>query len=385
MGTDPKYFNNDTYGGWESPLVDGSDALANKGLVIGFYHVPSETEVYFKAFITAFNETYSSDWNSESVYGRVDPIYQFKNTTRRVTLAFKIPASTTGEAYGNLAKVQTLLQFLYPTYENIDSATTITQSPLVRIQVMNLLAQTSPGSGDSARNGEALYSNYISQADASSGLLGVINNLSVNHNLENPDIGVIEKGDGDAGNIAILPKMIEVNLDFAVVHEQSLGWQNGTFINQLFPYKAPAVARQTRADMDIPTDNFNPGEFTNSEDPGAPSNTGFPENIKENEDGFLYVAPGSEEDGEAASPYTSEQNFANAQARYSGLFGNARFNRDLRQYMRGDNINEYQESALRGATGYGGSQRDAGSASNRSDADYTVSRRTQRVRGDEGY
>ena len=65
MGGDPKYFNNDTYGGWESPLVDGSDALANKGLVIGFHHVPSSTEVYFKAFITAFNETYSSDWNSE--------------------------------------------------------------------------------------------------------------------------------------------------------------------------------------------------------------------------------------------------------------------------------------------------------------------------------
>ena len=162
-----------------------------------------------------------------------------------------------------MAKVQTLLQFLYPTYENIDSATTITQSPLVRIQVMNLLAQTSPGNGNSDRNGQDLYNSYTSQADASSGLLGVINNLSANHNLENPDIGVIEKG--DAGNIAILPKMIEVNLDFAVVHEQSLGWQNGTFINQLFPYKAPAIARQTKEDMNIPDVGINLAEIPESD------------------------------------------------------------------------------------------------------------------------
>ena len=118
---------------------DGSEGLANKGFVIGFRHVPSETEVYFKAFITTFNETYSSEWNSETVYGRADPIHMFKNTTRKITLAFKVPCFNSEEAYGNLARVQTLLQFLYPTYADINSATTITQSPLVRIQVMNLL------------------------------------------------------------------------------------------------------------------------------------------------------------------------------------------------------------------------------------------------------
>ena len=125
------------------------------------------------------------------------------------------------------------------------------------------------------------------------------------------------------------------------------------------------------------------GEFTNSQDPGAPSNTEFPENIKVNEDGFLYVAPGSEEDGEAANPPVSDQDIENAEARYSGLFGNARYNRDLRQSAR-SNANDYQKSALRG-TMLTGISYDAGSGHSRSDADYTVSRRTQRVRGDEGY
>ena len=73
-----------------TPLyADGSDAYANNGFILSFFHIPSEKQVYFKAFITAYNETYSSDWSAETVYGRGDPIYMFKNTRRTITLAFK--------------------------------------------------------------------------------------------------------------------------------------------------------------------------------------------------------------------------------------------------------------------------------------------------------
>jgi hypothetical protein len=41
-------------------MVDGSDSLANlRHLTISFYHVPSKRSVSFKAFITAFNESYN--------------------------------------------------------------------------------------------------------------------------------------------------------------------------------------------------------------------------------------------------------------------------------------------------------------------------------------
>ena len=348
-----------------SNLIDGTDALANRGLVIGFHHVPSETEVYFKAFITAFNESYSSEWASESVYGRVDPIYMFKNTKRSVTLAFKVPCSTVGEGYDNLAKVQTLLQFLYPSYADVNSATTITQSPLVRIQLMNLLSKVEPGGGSSETNARQLAASYTSTSDASAGLLGVINNLAVNHNLENPEIGVIEK---DASTI--LPKMIEINLDFGVIHEEDLGWKGNSFMSKLFPYNAQQMTPEVwDIPFTLPADQSGlSGEFTNSEDYGAPSNTGYPENIKENEDGFLYVAPGSEEDGEAADPPVSDQDIANAEARYSGLFGNARFNSDLKQYSQQD-ANDYQKSALRGAYSIGPARRGSADAS---DAAYTI-------------
>jgi len=114
-------------------FADGSDALANKGFTIAFRHMISEKEIFFKAFITNFNETYNSDWASEQVYGRVDGIHMFRSTSRTISLAFKVPASSLGEAYENLGRVQQLVQFLYPAYTNVNNASTIGQSPLVRI------------------------------------------------------------------------------------------------------------------------------------------------------------------------------------------------------------------------------------------------------------
>ena len=221
------------------PGAYGEQDLATKGMIIKFTHVPSGNVIAFKAFITAFNETYNSDWAAESVYGRADPIMLFKNTTRKIALAFKVPAMTTGEAYENLGKVQMLTQFLYPTYADTGLAQTITQSPLVRIQVMNLL-QDANGVSNTGGSAKELYNEYNMGAN---GLLGAIGNVTINHNLEG-DIGVVEKGT-DATLKALLPKMIEVNLDFSPIHEHPLGWsadensvfgQFGEDNEVLFPY-----------------------------------------------------------------------------------------------------------------------------------------------------
>ena len=96
-------------------------------------------KVFFKAFITAFNETYTPNFNSTEVFGRTDPIQQYKNTTRNITLAWKLPAASESEAYENLGRAQSLIQMLYPTYLNVDSALTLSQAPLVRLKVMNLV------------------------------------------------------------------------------------------------------------------------------------------------------------------------------------------------------------------------------------------------------
>ena len=74
---------------FKTNLVDGSDSKGNANFTVSFMHVPSETKVYFKAFLTTFNETYKPDWNAETVYGRADPIFMFKNTTRSITVGLE--------------------------------------------------------------------------------------------------------------------------------------------------------------------------------------------------------------------------------------------------------------------------------------------------------
>ena len=233
-----------------SSIYAGEDHLANEaGLVISFHHVPSGKFVFFKAFITAFTDTYAPDWSAETVYGRADPIYLFKNTTRKISLAFKVPAISAGEAYENLSRVQQLVQFLYPTYTDVNNATTIAQSPLVRLKVMNLTRDTSgtvtitqldeipePTTAEELAAAEAelakittesgTYKDYTSDTDSSRGLLGIINSVTVDHNLANSAAGVIEKG-----NNTILPKLIEINLDFSPIHEHPVGWHEGTTLD----------------------------------------------------------------------------------------------------------------------------------------------------------
>ena len=65
--------------------ADGTDGLANnKKLYISFLHEASQTSVFFKAFITSYNETYTPNWQSEAVFGRADKIHNFVQTDRTI-------------------------------------------------------------------------------------------------------------------------------------------------------------------------------------------------------------------------------------------------------------------------------------------------------------
>jgi hypothetical protein len=190
-------------------FADGSDSLANRNFKITITHVPSGRSIDFKAFI----DTYSQDWNSEQVYGRADPLYNFKQTTRRISFGFKMPAASESEAYENLTKAQRLSQFMYPNYADIDGAKTVSQGPLLRLKIMNLLQSTA---GTSVVEGESKLENLYT------------------FNLDG-DSGVFQKSDG-----TILPKLIEVSIgSFNPIHEQHLGWNEEGFSDgSLFPYGA---------------------------------------------------------------------------------------------------------------------------------------------------
>ena len=230
---------------------------AQSGSVVSFLHEPSGKSVYFKAFIIAFNESYSSDWVSETVFGRTDPIQHFKQTTRRISLGLKIPAETDSEAFENLGRVQQLTQYLYPNYTTINNTQTLSQNPFVRLKVMNL-AQKNIAEVVSDLSNAEYYKNYKSTADPGNGLLGVITNLNISHNLENNDVGVITKDSN-----TILPKMIEINLDFTVIHETQLGWNSeGAPLSPTGPY---GIMAGPNAGEDLDVDPGTDGALTPEE------------------------------------------------------------------------------------------------------------------------
>jgi hypothetical protein len=48
---------------------DYSDDLGSSGQHIEFYHLVSQKSVFFKAFVTQFEDQFTSEWNEEEAYG----------------------------------------------------------------------------------------------------------------------------------------------------------------------------------------------------------------------------------------------------------------------------------------------------------------------------
>lgn len=318
--------------------ADGSDGLANnKKLYLSFMHEASQTSVFFKAFITAYNESYTSNWQSEAVFGRADKIHNFVQTDRVINLSFVVPAASESEAFENLGKVQSLVQFLYPNYAKVQEAQTISQSPLVRLKVMNLLQNTRniKRTSDQAnfrnlQEKSTYYQSYSSVGpEPQHGQLGFISNLTINHNLENREAGVFEKLDASTNETVqntILPKVIEVVVGFTPIHEHHLGWDK----NQ----------------------KFSPGE---GEAFPYGVSTFDVRNMKSEFDGKTWNQAAQAEEDRAKV----EQARLNAEARYGGMFGtkglfgigNGRLGRDMKRLEKGTYKGEnadYVASAIMG-------------------------------------
>ena len=242
-------YGTETWVGTEN-LVDVTDSYANNlKYRIGFYHVPSGKMVYFKAFITNYKEDFISDWKEEPIFGRTDGIYTYSSTKRKISLSFDVPAASESEAYENMGRIQRLIQFQYPSYDEIGQSfgapgiehhkeRVIGQSPLVRISVMNLLQRPPVGkkmdNGRDERTNLArrdLLSGYIREdQSAAAGLLTAINSLSLD-----TDVGkhaIFEKAPG-----TVLPQFFSVSLDFFVIHEDTLGFdQQGNSLLPNYPW-----------------------------------------------------------------------------------------------------------------------------------------------------
>ena len=198
------------------------------GQQLEFYALHLDQSVTFDAFLSTFNQSFNSTWNEETVYGRNDPIATFQGTTRKINVAWNIPAGTLSDAKANLKRCSALIQMVYPSYttnivkessqidpnagfvieqanlNNQGNALTLSKSPLLRLKYANLISNSSL-EGGSAKEG---------------GLLGWISSVSWTPAL---DMGTFVEKRGK-----IFPKVIDLSIDFNVIHEHELGNKSGS-------------------------------------------------------------------------------------------------------------------------------------------------------------
>jgi len=159
-----------------------------KGYYLKITHVPTGRVVVFPAILTSFQETYSSTWNSTSVFGKMDPIYTFANTSRNINFAISILSSDLEEASSYLDQVKILTKFQYPSYNSSYRSTTMRQSPLVRINLFNFIRKNDGG-----------------------GLLGKIQTVNIEPEVES---GFFDD------STKLFPKVLNLNINFDVLHEE---------------------------------------------------------------------------------------------------------------------------------------------------------------------
>tara|TARA_Y100000034_G_scaffold130837_1_gene190286 strand:- start:354 stop:1193 length:840 start_codon:yes stop_codon:yes gene_type:complete len=207
---------------------DGSipSGLSNNGQHIEFFHLVSGTSVAFRAFVTQFEDKFSSDWNTEEAFGRMDPISTFKRTTRNISLGWEIIAEDSTSAAKNLEDISKLIRMLYPSYNTggarasgpaRPSTTHISGPPLLKLKFMNLIRDAKGGGG-------------VGSSVSDSGLLGYVDGFTHAPIL---DEGFIETSS------SIFPKAMQMSCTFTVLHTHDIGWdQHGVWLSESdYPYK----------------------------------------------------------------------------------------------------------------------------------------------------
>lgn len=217
------------------PVLPGAkDLFIKQGQDVTITHVATGFQIAFPAFLELFSDAYTSNWDEETVYGRMDSIPTFRNTQRTLSIAWNVPADSFDDAAANVAKVNQLISFLYPLYDQLNTgggATSLNQSPMVRVSFGNLIQNAVDGRG----------------------LLGYLAGVTFDPVLEHgmftrnasPSTFHLNRHSPRSSGQEYYPKTFRLNFELTVLHEHELGFgihqgwfsQNDSAVNFTnFPY-----------------------------------------------------------------------------------------------------------------------------------------------------
>ena len=118
----------------------------SNGFSVGGQFSFASQDYIFPAYVTSFSDEFTSNFNQQNVYGRMDPINTFQNTQRVISLSFICPSRDETEASYYLSAISALIRSMYPNYARTgqgkaaDRETSIiTAPPMFGIRFGNLI------------------------------------------------------------------------------------------------------------------------------------------------------------------------------------------------------------------------------------------------------
>lgn len=160
--------------------------------------VDSEKTVAFPAYVKKVDDTFNSKFQPKDVYGRMDPIPIYQNTTRTIGFDLAIPSNGLAHSIELANKLNILVKNTYPTYQKNGSVNIIASPPLVSV----------------------FFSNLIYDKTLNSSMLGYFTNgVKITHDL---DKGVFSRKDG----YEVYPKAYSLTFNLNILHRYTPGYQN---------------------------------------------------------------------------------------------------------------------------------------------------------------
>lgn len=205
-------------------------------------HVPSNTTISFRPFLTSFSDNFKSDWNQSYVMGRMDSIPTFKRTTRVINMAFDVPADNVDQGRVQLNNAGKLAKFLYPVYKQVEiqrvgsktapDENSIPTPGITNPQQKKLFQKLAAASTLEEQLNLRPFLRTMSSSPIIainfSNLVSGPNGLRLFGFLEGfnfkPDIEAGFFTECDTGNL--IPKAFSVDLTFNVIHTEPLGWDS---------------------------------------------------------------------------------------------------------------------------------------------------------------
>lgn len=202
----------------------------------------SAGEFNFHAFLESFSDSYASEWEKQSVFGRSDPMQFYGGTQRNISAQFNLVAANVLEAQFNLEACNLMAQVLYPRY----SGGVISSTPLIGIKFENFICEDNDYL-------VGTIGNLTITPDFNNGVFGRQDYLTVN---EEAAISIAEQPPFADGN-EIYPKIISLSFDFTPLHRATLGWSKNSFSGDSFPYRNDIQADIESAGVNQALDAFN--------------------------------------------------------------------------------------------------------------------------------